>query len=171
MNIEKFMVLGRDWEHGDDLRGWLLSEKLDDVRAYWDGFNAWTRGGKVIRLPDFILCALPEGFALDGGIYCGRGTFRAAVNAVQHNRWTPACRFVAYDAPNVPGPLPERIAQARRRYQLVIDFTPYVSIRETNGLLADIQEGGGEGIVARNPSAPYERGRTNSLLKIKGHIY
>jgi DNA ligase 1 len=172
MKFEKFMTLGRDWEYGDGLRGWWLSEKLEDVRAYWDGYHAWTRGGKQIYLPSSILCGLPEGFALDGGIFAGRGQFRTACNAVQHNHWNEQCRFVAFDAPNVAGPLPHRIAEARRRYQLVIDFVPYVSIRETNGMLLDIQQAGGEGIVARDPSVPfYERGRVNSLLKIKGVIY
>lgn len=172
MKFEKFMTLGRDWEYGDDLAGWWLSEKLDDVRAYWDGYRCWTRGGKQIHLPDFIRCGLPEGFALDGGIFAGRGQFRTACNAVQFNHWNAQCRFVAFDAPNVAGPLPHRIAEARRHYQLVIDFVPYVSIRETNGMLLDIQQAGGEGIVARDPSVPfYERGRVNSLLKIKGVIY
>ena len=45
-------------------------------------------------------------------------------------------------------------------------------MRETNGMLADIQGDKGEGIVARNPDVPfYERGRTGNLLKIKGVIY
>ena len=171
MILEKQMTLGRDWEFGDKLNGWLLSEKLDDVRAYWDGWRCWTRGGKLIQLPNFILCGLPEGFALDGGIFAGRGNFRVASNAVRFNHWTEACRYVAYDAPNATGTLPERITEARRNYQKVIGFTPFISIRETNGMLADIQGENGEGIVARNPNVPfYERGRTGNLIKIKGHI-
>jgi hypothetical protein len=48
---------------------------------------------------------------------------------------------------------------------------PAISSRETNGLLADIQDGGGEGIAAVNPAVPfYERGRTGNLIKIKGHF-
>ena len=96
--------------------GWL-SEKLDDVRAYFDGWRCWTRGGNLIQLPDSIRSGLPEGFALDGGIYAGRGNFKIASNAVRFNHWTEACRFVAYDAPDAAGFLPERIEAARRHYQ------------------------------------------------------
>ena len=28
-----------------DPTGWLMSEKLDGVRCYWDGMKLWSRGG------------------------------------------------------------------------------------------------------------------------------
>lgn len=169
---ERDMTLGRDWQGGDDLRGWLLCEKLEDVRLYWDGGNAWTRGGKRVALPFSIRAALPDGFALDGGIWCGRGNFRMAEQAVNHGKWTDACRFVAYDAPSVQNFYEARLAEARQRFPFVIQCREFVSIRETNGWLLDVQDAGGEGLVARNPDVPfYERGRTNNFLKIKGVIY
>ena len=32
--------------------GWLMSEKLDGVRCYWNGKNLYTRNGKSIYAPD-----------------------------------------------------------------------------------------------------------------------
>ena len=34
-----------------NISGWLMSEKLDGVRAYWDGEKLISRGGKVFAAP------------------------------------------------------------------------------------------------------------------------
>jgi len=65
------MMHGMDYL-GDDVSGWLMSEKLDGCRAYWDGGKMWSRGGKQILLPNEMLAALPAGVALDGEIHAGR---------------------------------------------------------------------------------------------------
>src|SRR5438270_4965160 len=31
------LLLAERWDHATDPSGWLMSEKLDGVRAYWDG--------------------------------------------------------------------------------------------------------------------------------------
>ena len=166
MNEEQ-MTLGRDW-NGESLTGWLLSEKLDDIRAYWDGHQAWTRGGNVIDLPDFIRAELPVGYALDGGIWAGRGNLEVAKCAVQFNHWTKQCRFIAYDAPDAPGTWPERVAAGRKAYRRTAAFVACKSNSHARCLMLDIQSRGGEGLVARNPNvAGYERGRTDNFLKIK----
>jgi DNA ligase-1 len=165
---ERDMTLGRDWRPGDDLRGWLLSEKLDDIRSYWDGHQAWTRGGHVIDLPDFIRAELPVGYALDGGIWAGRGNLEIAKCAVQFNHWTKQCRFIAYDAPTALGTWPERMAEAATIYGDCVRFTVFKSARQLNSMLRKIQQAGGEGIVARHPRASgYAAGWTDNFLKIK----
>jgi DNA ligase 1 len=172
MITEAQMTLGRDYQHGDKLTGWLLSEKLDGCRGYWDGSRCWTRGGNLIDLPANIRASLPAGFALDGELWAGHGRFTAARCAVQFNRWTPTCQFIAFDAPEVKGTWPERIAEAAGRYGDVIGYTAFKSTCDLNLMLAEIQAAGGEGIVARHPAAiEYERGRTRNLLKIKVPIY
>jgi DNA ligase-1 len=37
------------------LDGWLLSEKLDGVRAYWDGQQLWTKNGNPIYAPEWFI--------------------------------------------------------------------------------------------------------------------
>jgi DNA ligase-1 len=34
-----------------DPTGWLMSEKLDGVRCYWNGKNMYTRNGNKIYAP------------------------------------------------------------------------------------------------------------------------
>jgi hypothetical protein len=170
---ESQMTLGRDFRVGVDRleipEAWPLSEKIFDVRLFIsaDG-TAWTRGGKVCRLPERIRAELPQGRSLDGGIFAGRRGFLTARAAVLHGHWTPACQFWAYDAPDAAGTWQDRIAEAGRIYPRVIGWRPFAGWRETNRWLAEIQADGGEGLVARHPTAMgYPVGRGDLLLKIK----
>jgi len=51
---EKSMTLATDYHPGIDSAGWLVSEKMEDVRAYWDGVQFWTRGGNAITAPEWF---------------------------------------------------------------------------------------------------------------------
>jgi len=33
------LSLADNWNHTEDLNGWLVSEKMDGIRAYWDGYR------------------------------------------------------------------------------------------------------------------------------------
>lgn len=37
-NKSSAVLLADKWESGKDPTGWYMSEKLDGVRGYWDGF-------------------------------------------------------------------------------------------------------------------------------------
>src|SRR6516165_10767170 len=42
------LLLAERWENDADLSGWWMSEKLDGVRAYWDGKQFVSRLGNVL---------------------------------------------------------------------------------------------------------------------------
>lgn len=170
---EKHMMHGKEWI-GQDLRGWLASEKLHGCRAYWDGQQMWTRGGQLVELPPHLKNLLPAGMALDGEVYAGRGpnAFHLACEAVNHGRWSSACSFQVFDAPEIPGGWQQRMEFARAHVaegpylacvSSVVIHTPSEAIRMMDG----IQRGGGEGIMLRHPAAPYRTGRHRTLLKMK----
>lgn len=170
--VEKSLMHGVDWEPGLDLTGWNLSEKMDGVRCYWDGANGWTRQGRRITLASWITATLPTGIRLDGEIWAGRGRFTEASNAVLHGLWTHRCRFTAFDAPDHHGTWAQRMAEASICYPDTVPFVSCDGVRHVNSMLFEIQEAGGEGIVARSPMVKgYTRGRTNTFIKIKGAIY
>ena len=62
---ESQMTLGTDYTPDVNPVGWLVSEKLNGCRAYWDGSQFWTRGGNVIAAPDWFIDGLPA-VHLDG---------------------------------------------------------------------------------------------------------
>lgn len=61
-------------EERDDPSGWLMSEKLDGVRCYWNGSVMYTRNGNKIYAPREWVANLPK-IALDGELWSGRDSF------------------------------------------------------------------------------------------------
>jgi len=65
-------MLAKPYE-AQPISGWLMSEKLDGVRALWDGARLVSRNGNEFAAPAWFIAALPAGMALDGELYMGRG--------------------------------------------------------------------------------------------------
>src|SRR5437879_2018744 len=65
------LLLAETWDCVTDPSGWLLSEKLDGVRAYWDGKQFFSRLGNLFHAPDWFLQGLPT-VPLDGELWLGR---------------------------------------------------------------------------------------------------
>ena len=164
---EKSMTLATDYHPAIDSAGWLVSEKMEDVRAYWDGVQFWTRGGNVIAAPAWFTRGLPAK-PLDGGIWAGRGRFEEARQAVQLGRWTRRCRFVAFDAPETHGTWQRRLVVAAQLWRDVVSFEVCKGHDWLMDRLREVQTGGGEGLVIRHPAIHcYEKGRTQNVLKVK----
>lgn len=169
---EKAMTLGHDWD-GRDVRGWWMQEKLDGCRAFWDGRQLWTRGGRVIAIPSSFADELPA-LALDGEIWCGRGRFEEARLAVQYGKFVPGTFFVVFDAPGAAGTWLERMDVGLRaldgsKFAVVPGFQEISSIEQLEQAFRAVVGSGGEGLMLRHPTAVgYRRGRTMELLKVKG---
>ena len=58
-----------------DPTGWLMSEKLDGVRCFWNGRNMYTRNGNLFYPPTWFKDALPKDVALDGELWTKRNDF------------------------------------------------------------------------------------------------
>src|SRR5689334_7523706 len=59
-----------------------ISEKMDGIRAYWDGQKLWTRQGLEVIAPE-ITSALPSDIKLDGELWMGRESFHQLVSQFQ----------------------------------------------------------------------------------------
>ncbi|MDP3031565.1 MAG: DNA ligase, partial [Rhodocyclaceae bacterium] len=68
------LLLAERYQGGIDVSQYWVSEKLDGVRAYWDGRQLRFRSGNVILAPAWFIAALPA-HSLDGELWLGRGTF------------------------------------------------------------------------------------------------
>ena len=106
-----------------DPTGWWISEKLDGVRAYWDGENFYSRNNLKFDAPEFFKASLPKGSHLDGELWCGREQFERCVGIIKYHKgstaaeWKHLC-FLVFDAPVVEGdaalPYEERHAYIER---------------------------------------------------------
>ena len=104
---EKNMMHGSDYL-GEDVTGWLMSEKLNGCRGFLDGEQMWSRGGSIIYIPDVMRLGLPVGIALDGEIHAGRNGFEIARRGVQYNQWDTSINYSVFDAPFHSGCFSER---------------------------------------------------------------
>ena len=66
-----------------DPTGWLMSEKLDGVRCFWNGTTMYTRTGNLFHPPDWFIKELPANMALDGELWTKRDDFQNTVSIVK----------------------------------------------------------------------------------------
>lgn len=159
-------MLAKDYD-GQDVTGWLISEKLDGVRAIWDGKALWTRNGNRINAPEYFTANLPK-IALDGELWLGRGRFQEMVSILRKRGadWS-GVSFLAFDAPEESGGFSERLKKASE----VCEIVPHFVCKSTDDMwqrFDSIVEDGGEGVMLRDPSAPYFTSRSGAMLKLKG---
>jgi DNA ligase 1 len=170
------LLLAERWDNAQDLAGWWLSEKLDGVRAYWDGKSLISRLGNRFHAPDWFLEGLPA-IPLDGELWIGRKAFQRTVGIVRRQDQTDLwkqVRYVAFDAPDIDGAFEGRLAAIRAHVER--HGPPYLAAHEhvlCTGLdhlraeLARVEALGGEGLMLRQPESRYEVGRSLTLLKVK----
>ncbi|PXX93834.1 DNA ligase [Marinobacter vulgaris] len=171
------LALAGVYEEGVDLEGYWVSEKLDGVRAYWDGERFWSRGGNEYPAPEWFTEGFPD-MPMDGELWMGRGRFAELSGAVRRlqpvdTSWRQI-RFMVFDLPGVGRPFSERI-QAMESV-LVPSPSPFLAMvaqevaTDHDQLMAALDEviaGGGEGLMLRRGSSLHSAGRSGDLLKVK----
>ena len=94
--------------------GWWVSEKLDGVRAIWNGKRFMSRAGNEFYPPDWYKAALPKDRVLDGELFIGRKKFRETVSVVKSHEAGPRWKDVNYMVFDMPSeadkPFEERVA-------------------------------------------------------------
>ena len=157
----------------------LVSEKLDGVRARWDGRSLWTRGGARIAAPAAFTRGWPTD-PMDGELWIARGRFDEVSAIVRRVRADPQAwryvRFMAFDLPANPRPFAERVVRMRvliagadNPQLAMIPQRRFATAAELDAELARVVAGGGEGLMLHRRSARYRPGRSEDLLKYKPH--
>lgn len=165
------MQHGMKW-NGENVSRWIVTEKFNGCRAYWDGAEMWTRGGIKIDLPASWRAELPAGIELDGEVYCGPSGDRIATDAVCYGRFPNDAVFMVFDVPSLGGELySTRIEYVRRilcgEKIKAVEWGFVMSSDEALRMMRSIQSRGGEGLVVRENEEPYESGRSKKILKFK----
>ena len=167
------LLLAQEFK-GQNIKGWAMSEKLDGVRAYWDGKRLISRQGYAFTPPAGYTRDFPP-YPLDGELYSRRGQFEQISAAVRRSKgnW-PDIKLHVFDVPKAPGTLYQRLAVLQtwlnRHPQapiVIIKQTPVRDAAHAQAYLKQIEAAGGEGVMLRNPDLPYSGGRSSNLLKLK----
>ena len=171
-------LLAQDWPAGRDPAGWLVSEKLDGVRALWDGQRMVFRSGRALALPQAIRERLPKE-PLDGELWLGRGRFEH-VSALLRSERVPdadAWRGVQYHVFELPAG-GGRFAERAARLQQIAAASAWPGlVAAAQGPVADaaalkqrldaVVAAGGEGLMLHRADAPVANGRSPWLCKYK----
>ena len=110
------IILAHKWDSDHDPTGWWMSEKLDGIRAYWDGEGFISRLGNRFVAPDWFVADLPAD-TLDGELWVGRKMFQKTTSIVRSGAGSLAWKevsFVVFDAPAARGGFEQRLAHAER---------------------------------------------------------
>jgi len=152
-----------------------MSEKLDGIRAYWDGKQLLSRGGKVIHAPKWFLEDYPP-FAIDGELWSKHKDFENISSIVRDQvpskEWQEIKHYI-FEVPDAEGGLFERLEKVRPYKSEYIKIIPQIVIKNEAAMpefLKYVESKGGEGVVVRDPNAPYINKRTSKALKVKSFL-
>ena len=170
------ILLAHVWTDEHDPTGWWMSEKLDGVRAYWDGKQFLSRRNNVYHAPDWFLAGLPN-HPLDGELWFARKQFDRASEIVRSqgtpDRWKDI-KYLVFDAPDASGPFEDRMKFLRdgsggwkNPFTALHDHTTCDGLDHLFAELDRVVALGGEGLMLRKPQSNYERARSSTLLKVK----
>ncbi|MEQ1851193.1 MAG: hypothetical protein ABMA01_06330 [Chthoniobacteraceae bacterium] len=165
-------MLCENLQSGMDVSGWLASEKFDGCRAIWTGAELLNGNGQPVHAPETFTSDLPDGVALDGALWAGRGKMHRVLASLRSGEWDPLWLMV-FDAPLAGGPFIERIrfaetAVALSRSAVVVPHVPVGGYSHAREIARRIRHGGGEGVVVRNPEGIYLPGeRSKDVLKLR----
>jgi DNA ligase-1 len=170
------LLLAQRYSASVPVDAYLVSEKLDGVRAYWDGQTLRFRSGKPIPAPPWFLAALPPQ-ALDGELWLGRGRFDELSGIVRRtppdaDAWR-AVRYMIFELPTAPGDFSARVAAIRALVEehdlpwlQAVAQMRVADARVLQEMLARVVRSGGEGLMLHRAAAPYTVGRSADLLKL-----
>jgi len=153
-----------------------MSEKLDGVRAYWDGKSLFTRQGKIINAPKYFTQKFPS-FELDGELWTKRGDFENIQSIVMDKtptkKWSEI-KYMIFEAPHAKGNFLQRLQKARVHVEKnnllhveIIEQKVCNSKEELDSFKKTVLSLGGEGVMLKDASKEYFEGRSDYLLKVK----
>ena len=170
------VMLAGVYEGNVDIAGYLVSEKLDGVRARWDGKKLISRGGNVFAAPFWWTKDFPSE-TVDGELWMGKNMFEDTLSVVRksspHNGWAKVL-FLVFDLPAHGGTFQERdkalrrvVSRAGSPYMKKVRQFEVQSPEHLAYLLEETVRAGGEGLMLHKKSGRYKSGRSSDLLKFK----
>ncbi|WED23129.1 DNA ligase [Vibrio sp. JC009] len=171
------VVLANAYHDDIDVKSYWMSEKLDGIRAIWDGSKLLTRSGKQIHAPSWFVKDLPD-FMIEGELWAGRGQFAKVQSTVldelpNDDDWKEI-KFMLFDSKHLGLSYRKRYAAlsawAVQMDRPFIEMVEQREIKDKQALfdfLSQIEQQSGEGVMLRKVDAAYISGRSDDLLKLK----
>ena len=153
-----------------------MSEKLDGIRAYWNGKELLTKNGNKIYSPENFTKNFPP-FPLDGELWSKRDDFEniqsIVLDKVPSSKWSEIT-YNIFEAPNSSGNFQERLKKVENWFlkhdnknAKVIKQIKCKNKTMLDEFLEEILLKKGEGVIIKNPNLSYINGRNVNSLKVK----
>lgn len=171
------LLLAQDYQDNIDVSQYWVSEKLDGVRAYWDGKQLISRGGNIIQAPAWFTADFPSR-PLDGELWLARQQFAQILSTVSKQQpvsseWQQLAYYI-FELPQAEGTFTERIRMMQLLVQQqnspYLQLVPQFRVADRATLLAtltQLEQAGAEGLMLHHQDAHYKTGRSADLLKLK----
>jgi len=170
-------LLAKNYNAGVEISKFLISEKLDGVRAYWNGKNLITRGGHIINAPAWFTKEFPN-VELDGELWLGRKQFEKLSGIVRKHqpidREWHLVKYVVFDLPKDFATFEQRYqklqtlkSKSSSRYITLVKQINLTSQFELDEYSARIIAKGGEGLMLHRKDSLYQAKRSFDLQKMK----
>lgn len=170
------LLLAKKYREDIDLPAYWVSEKLDGVRAFWNGERLISRGGNAFSAPSWFIAGFPT-VSLDGELWIGRGRFEETASIVTrslpHEGWRQV-RYMVFDLPDDPEIFDARldhlraaVATSRSAFLVVVVQERIADHKSLLNRLDEITSAGGEGLMLHRGDSRYRGGRGMDLLKLK----
>jgi DNA ligase-1 len=175
------LLLAKTYDKGIaiDITHYLVSEKLDGIRAYWDGKQLLSRQGNRFNAPEWFVRDFPAQ-ALDGELWIGRKKFEETMSTVSKtipvsDEWKQVS-YQLFELPHAKGTFQQRVlAMETLVKKLALPHLKVITqyrLEKTSALtekLDTVVAQGAEGLMLHYADALYQAGRSKVLLKVKKH--
>jgi DNA ligase 1 len=158
------------------INNWYMSEKLDGVRAYWNGKEFLSKNGNKIYSPSWFTKDFPN-FELDGELWTKRDDFENIQAIVLDKKPSSKWQEITYnifEVPNVKGNFDKRLEKIRnylnKNPNKFIKIIPQIICKndtQLNDYLEKLVDEKAEGLILKNPKLEYFSGRSENILKVK----
>ena len=159
-----------------DVTKYLVSEKLDGLRAYWDGKNLISKEGNLYFPPKWFIENFPAEH-LEGELWISRGKFELTSGIIRKEIPTDdwqQIHFMLFDLPQSPEIFEKRFELMKKlaekshsKYLQVIDQSKITDQKTLMKQLHEMVKNGGEGLMLHRTDSLYKATRNDDLLKLK----
>ena len=159
-----------------NITNWYMSEKLDGIRAYWNGKELLSKNGNKIYAPSSFIKDFPP-FELDGELWTKRDDFESIQNIVLDTNPSSKWEEITYnifEVPNEKGNFDKRLEKIKswldKNPNKIIKIIPQLICKNETDLniyLKELLDKKAEGIILKNPNLEYFTGRSENILKVK----
>jgi DNA ligase-1 len=170
------LMHARNFNDDELVTDFFVSEKLDGIRAYWDGKQFLSRNGNPINAPLWFVHDFPN-TPLDGELWLERNQFDRLSGIVRNknkqDQWKKI-KYMVFDLPDEPANFNHRNLKLQRLVRSKklahLSLVNQIELKDSQALmeyLGLIEAKGGEGLMLHRKASFYQASRSYDLQKLK----